>query len=151
MLLFSPIVAASPTNQTKRRSLWNCLWEGSKIWSVGLRGRTLQIAQQMYLRIILLMCAGPLPMRGTRRDPPLFTVWWFPTLLRTCHVFVSSLSGATIFRKEVSVIAISLTSKTVECIVADYAKCVNKNKNTSLYRDSTVCTFTDYVIWCNSV
>lgn len=60
MLLFSPIVADSPTNQTNRRSLWNCLWEGSKIQSVALRRRTLQIAQQMYLRIIILMRAGPL-------------------------------------------------------------------------------------------
>lgn len=125
MLLFSPIVAASPTNQTKRRSLWNCLWEGSKIRSVGLRRRTLQIAQQMYLCIIILMRAGPLPMRGTRRDPPLFTVWWFPTLQRTCLVFVSSRLGATDMPKGNVSHCHNFNHKTLECLMENYGTLIN--------------------------
>lgn len=135
MLLFSPIVADSPTNQTNRRSLWNCLWEGSNIQSVALRRRTLQIAQQMYLRIIILMRAGPpLPMRGARAGT-LLSLWSDES--RLCRARAMPLwvlcRGPLIVRKEMSVTAITLISKQWN------AKCQTGHRlhnNTSMKRES---------------
>lgn len=54
------------------------------------------------------VCAQPLPDRGTRRDPPLFTVWWAPIQLHTCHGFVALLWGSRSCQKEMSVIEIPI-------------------------------------------
>lgn len=46
---------------------------------------------------------APLPDVGTRRDPPLFTVWWVSIQMHTCRGFVHRLWGLPICQKETSV------------------------------------------------
>lgn len=120
MTLFpSPLVASSLTNQKASRTLW--------IWGVGVGGwrgwwrggggvggwrEDLQIAKQMYLRVLLCFTptphtqthkhsfppsphthslSPPPPLRldpGTRQEPPAFTVWWVCIEISTCLGFM---------------------------------------------------------------
>jgi len=73
-IVLAPPVAESPTNQMKPVSQWIGLWEGSSRGLVDFVGGCADSLADVLAVYYINVCAQPLPDRGTRRDPPPFTV-----------------------------------------------------------------------------
>lgn len=102
-----PLVASSPTNQKEPRSpvdMGSGCGRMERLMEARRRRADLQIAKQMYLRVLLyfppphtrthtLTLPPPRLDPGTRQESPAFTVWWVCIEIYTCLGFMCLFLG----------------------------------------------------------